>query len=349
MNQFVCVLLVVLDVLAVKVMPFTRSSSFLRLGQRCLLTACRRSHPAKTKFSQSIGCSCRDCIQGSHSLQEIQDSLISKYGGTSTLALSFFKFAPIESPDSMATQIKSMLEAMEVLGTVYIAREGINAAMCIPTNLLSSLKGRFEEIDDSYFNDIPINVGECMSHNDTTLFKKLLVKSRKQILTDGLLEELDWSDCGEELPAGKWHDELEKDDPLVIDCRNSYESGIRSFENSIPLKTDVFSESWEKIDSMLENVPSGKKIMTYCTGGIGCVKVNAYLKQKLGYNNVYRLAHGIINYENWVSGNNNREGGSITSKFFGTNYLFDGRRQKQQPQRAEIEKEPEVEAGDKVC
>ena len=100
---------------------------------------------------------------------------------------------------------------------------------------------------------------------------------------------------------------------------------------------------------MLENVPSGKKIMTYCTGGIRCVKVNAYLKQKLGYNNVYRLAHGIINYENWVSGNNNREGGSITSKFFGTNYLFDGRRQRQQPQQTEIEKKLQVEGRNEAC
>ena len=265
------------------------------------------------------------------------------------MALSFFKFAPIESPDSMATQIKSMLEAMEVLGTVYIAREGINAAMCIPTHLLSSLKGRFEEIDDSYFNDIHINVGECMSRNDTTLFKKLLVKSRKQILTDGLLDDLVWGDGGEELPASKWHDELEKDEPLVIDCRNNYESDIGTFENAVPLKTDVFSESWEKIDSMLENVPSGKKIMTYGTGGIRCVKANPYLKQNLGCNNVYRLTHGIINYENWVNSNDNHEGGSITSKFFGANYLFDGRRQRQQPQQTEIEKKLQVEGRNEAC
>ena len=37
--------------------------------------------------------------------------------------------------------------------------------------------------------------------------------------------------------------------------------------------------------------------MTYCTGGIRCVKVGAYLEQEMGFKNVSRLAGGIIAYD----------------------------------------------------
>ena len=161
-------------------------------------------------------------------------------------------------------------------------------------------------------------------------FKKLLVKSRKSIITDGLSESLDWEDNGTELPASVWHEELDRDNdgipPLIIDCRNEYESKLGHFENAKALNTSVFSESWTKLDKMLTNVSRETKIMTYCTGGIRCVKVNAYIKQKLGYDNVYRLSDGIISYENWVDSADNAHA-NVASKFVGKNYLFDGRRE----------------------
>jgi UPF0176 protein len=50
------------------------------------------------------------------------------------------------------------------------------------------------------------------------------------------------------------------------------------------------------------------------------VKVNAYLKQRLGFTNIGRLEKGIINYENWVRNN------QLKSVFVGENFLFDRRR-----------------------
>jgi len=93
-----------------------------------------------------------------------------------------------------------------------------------------------------------------------------------------------------------------------------------TFNGSTPLPTNVFSESWDIIDKLLEDQPKDKKILTFCTGGIRCVKVNAYIKQK-GYNNIARLKHGIIGYERWVN-----ESKSVLSQFKGKNFLFDRRR-----------------------
>lgn len=141
---------------------------------------------------------------------------------------------------------------------------------------------------------------------------------------------------------------------MVLDCRNSYESEIGIFQNAIPLNTTFFRESWDALDEVLKDKPKDAPIMTYCTGGIRCVKINAYIEQELGFTNVGRLEGGIISYTKELEANslgavsgmktqndqvggisgsgNDRDGpvhlsrdvGSI-SKFKGTNYVFDER------------------------
>ena len=82
--------------------------------------------------------------------------------------------------------------------------------------------------------------------------------------------------------------------------------------------------------------------MTYCTGGIRCVKINAFLEQKLGFSNVNRLQGGIISYtreleledkienadtNNYISllSKSQNERNVEKSKFKGVNYVFDDR------------------------
>ena len=56
----------------------------------------------------------------------------------------------------------------------------------------------------------------------------------------------------------------------------------------------------------------------YCTGGIRCEKASAYMLHH-GFNNVYHLEGGIINYAREVKENN------FDSKFLGKNFVFDNR------------------------
>ena len=82
----------------------------------------------------------------------------------------------------------------------------------------------------------------------------------------------------------------------MLDCRNSYESDVGLFQGAIPLNTTFFRESWDALDETLKNTPKDAPLLTYCTGGIRCVKINAYLEQTLGFTNVNRLEGGIIAY-----------------------------------------------------
>lgn len=61
---------------------------------------------------------------------------------------------------------------------------------------------------------------------------------------------------------------------------------VGRFDKSIPLDTATFRESWKWLEEKLKDTDREKRIMTYCTGGIRCVKVGAFLEQELGFKNV---------------------------------------------------------------
>jgi UPF0176 protein len=131
----------------------------------------------------------------------------------------------------------------------------------------------------------------------------------------------------------------------VLDCRNKFESEVGRFDRAIPLNTTTFRESWDVLSNLLKDRPKDTPIMTYCTGGIRCVKINAFIEQELGFKNVARLKGGIINYvqrlrdlnestqkkmglsdsTNATSPAPNSEGLVPNSKFRGMNYVFDER------------------------
>lgn len=166
-------------------------------------------------------------------------------------------------------------------------------------------------------------------------FRNLHVRVRQQIVADGLDHELDWDSAGYDMPPLEWHQKLkeakearESNDeeklnstPLIFDCRNNYETTVGIFEGAVPLDTENFRESWDVLKEKLKDKPKDTPIMTYCTGGIRCVKVGAYLTQELGFTNVSRLAGGVIAYDRTLSNSAPEE----EPLFKGTNYVFDGR------------------------
>lgn len=119
----------------------------------------------------------------------------------------------------------------------------------------------------------------------------------------------------------KWHEKIEKssDDLLIIDVRNYYESEIGRFEPSCRLEIEKFDESFDAIEETLKDVNKDKEIMLYCTGGIRCEKLSAYLSQAKGFKNVVSLEGGINNYAKYI-----KETGK-KSFFKGKNYQFDNR------------------------
>ncbi len=100
---------------------------------------------------------------------------------------------------------------------------------------------------------------------------------------------------GEYISPKDWNDFVQRDDVILIDARNEYETMIGHFKNAIDPQTDTFTEFPEWITGFIDQNLEDKKIAMYCTGGIRCEKASSYLKSK-GIEDVYQLQGGILKY-----------------------------------------------------
>lgn len=246
--------------------------------------------------------------------------------------LSFYRFVPISSPQTVRDALFEQLLLIRGLrGTVYVASEGINAQFAVPIGdslqLLLETFGKEGCLPFDSFEESPPNMGEVVDGKVST-FDRLIVRTRDYILRDGITFEggvtpLDWADSGTELDAEEWHEQLQQSNIQLFDCRNDYESDQGTFQYAQPLNTKTFSETWSVLDDRVKSnsINPNEPVYIFCTGGIRCVKVGSYLKNKLGCKDVRSLRHGIIGYERWASGAERSE-----SLWAGENFLFDKRR-----------------------
>lgn len=229
------------------------------------------------------------------------------------ITLSFYRYVILENPTAFRNNLYRAFASLNVLGRIYVAREGINAQMSVPeTNFeeFKKLLGSFPEL-----NDMPLKIAV---EDDGKSFYVLKVKVRTKILADGLEDgSFDVTNVGKHLSAEGFNQALENPDTIVVDMRNHYESEIGRFENAICPDVDTFREEVELVVNTLQD-KKDKKVLLYCTGGIRCEKASAYLKHH-GFIDVNQLHGGVIEYARQV------KIAGLESKFKGKNFVFDER------------------------
>ena len=234
--------------------------------------------------------------------------------GKQRLTLSFYAYAQISNPTQFRNELFLAWNALEVLGRIYVASEGINAQLSLPADNFYAFKDSIEVYD--FMKGIRLNIAV---EQDDHSFLKLTVKVRDKIVADGLVDEtFDVTNIGIHLKAKEFNELLEDPNTIVVDMRNHYESEIGHFTKAIKPDVDTFRESLPIIEEQLAEHKQDKKLLMYCTGGIRCEKASAYFKHK-GFENVYQLEGGIIEYTRQVKA----EG--LESKFIGKNFVFDHR------------------------
>ena len=240
--------------------------------------------------------------------------LINK-AGERRLTLSFYKYHQIKNTTIFRNYLFIEWDKLDVLGRIYIASEGINAQLSVPSNRIIEFKNSIDTI--SFLNGIRLNI--AIEH-DNEAFLKLKVKVRDKIVADGLdSNEYNLDKNGVHVNAEKFNELLDNNDTITIDMRNHYESEIGHFKGAKLPDVDTFRESLPIINKKYDSYKKDKNILMYCTGGIRCEKASAYLMNK-GYKNVYQLDGGIIEYARQVKEKN------IENKFIGKNFVFDNRR-----------------------
>lgn len=234
--------------------------------------------------------------------------------GKQRLTLSFYAYAHIENPKEFRDSLFLAWNPLEVLGRIYVAKEGINAQLSLPADHFYEFKDHLDTI--AFLKGVRLNV--AVEHDDHS-FLKLTIKVRDKIVADGLNDEtFDVMNRGVHLGAKDFNQMLEDPNTIVVDMRNHYESEIGHFRNAITPDVDTFRESLPIIEGQLADHKEDKNLLMYCTGGIRCEKASAFFKHK-GFKNVFQLEGGIIEYTRQVKA----EG--LESKFIGKNFVFDHR------------------------
>ena len=83
-----------------------------------------------------------------------------------------------------------------------------------------------------------------------------------------------------------------QDLPILLDCRNFYESKIGYFRDAVTPNLRKFSYFPNYVDKN-KDLFEGREVITYCTGGIRCERATAYIKKSTKCSNVYQLQGGI--------------------------------------------------------
>ncbi|GGD49436.1 oxygen-dependent tRNA uridine(34) hydroxylase TrhO [Muriicola marianensis] len=235
--------------------------------------------------------------------------------GKDRLTISFYRYAHIGNPQIFRNHLFVAWDALDVLGRIYVAHEGINAQLSVPAENFDAFKAHLDSI--SFLENVRLNI--AIEH-DNKSFLKLKIKVRDKIVADGLNDDtFDVTDKGIHVGAEQFNELIEDPDTLLVDMRNHYESEIGHFKNAITPDVDTFRDSLDIIEQQLSDHKEDKKLVMYCTGGIRCEKASAYYRHK-GFKQVYQLEGGIIDYTRQVKAK------GLENKFMGKNFVFDQRR-----------------------
>lgn len=243
--------------------------------------------------------------------KELKERLKSEAQKRTTI--SFYKYHQIADPVTFRNDLYRTLENLDVMGRIYVANEGINAQISVPTENLNTFREQLFRID--FLNEVRLNL--AVEDSGKSFFKlKILV--RKKIVADGLNDStFDVTQCGTHVNAKEFNTLAENPNTVIVDMRNHYESEVGHFKNAICPDVDTFREELKVVEDMLHD-QKDKNLLMYCTGGIRCEKASAWFKH-VGFKNVFQLEGGIIKYAQDVKDQN------LENKFVGKNFVFDER------------------------
>ena len=205
--------------------------------------------------------------------------------------LSFYEFCDLDV-DKVTKNKKKIFETSKnnsILGTIILSIEGINGTVSGSSDSIDILNQLMKDL--GYKCNIKFSVSEKKP------FKRLKVKIQKEIVTFMNLGK-SAKNTGTFIAPEDWDDFISNEDIKLIDVRNFYETVIGKFPKSIDPNTETFTDFIDYIDEEL-SANKDQKIAMYCTGGIRCEKASSYMKD-IGFNNIFQLEGGIINYLNKV-------------------------------------------------
>ena len=196
----------------------------------------------------------------------------------------FYKFKKLQSLKKKKYLLQKNLIKQNIRGTIILAKEGVNATIASKyANIRFIINIIKKTLDIKNFDSE--NISKCKFQP----FHRAKVKIKKEIVPMEL--SLSPKTKNNYIEPNKWNKLIKNKDTLVLDSRKPFEYDVGTFNKSINPNVDNFRE----FPKYLNKLNKKKSIAMFCTGGIRCEKASFFLKKK-GFNNVYQLRGGILNY-----------------------------------------------------
>ena len=198
----------------------------------------------------------------------------------------FYKFKKINSLKKNKTFLHYLLIKNNIRGTIIISKEGLNG----------TISGQKENLD-AVIRKIQLlfNFKNFDNNNKSkSLFQPFLkpkVKIKKEIVPMNLIINSKERIVSSHLEPKEWNKLIKKKDTYIIDTRKPFEYEVGTFKKSINPNINNFRD----FPKYLNKLKKDKPVAMFCTGGVRCEKTSVYLKKR-GFNNIYQLNGGILNY-----------------------------------------------------
>ena len=225
--------------------------------------------------------------------------------------LLYYLYTRIDNPAGYRDAHAALCQQLGLRGRILIATEGLNGTVSGP------LGGCSAYMEAMRADPVTAAMAFKIDPADGHLFPKLSVKVREEIVALGLGEE-DFSPqhtTGTHLSPREFRAMMEDPNAVLLDARNDYEWKLGRFAGALLPEVENFRDLPAWVREHREEL-EGKKILTYCTGGIRCEKFSGFLRRE-GFAQVFQLDGGIVEYgkDPEVQG----------ERFEGKCYVFDGR------------------------
>ena len=214
--------------------------------------------------------------------------------------LTFYKFVELHDVDALRETLEREAAQLSLKGTILLSTEGINGTV-------AGTESSVHEFSEQLLRHEPFAGMACRHSSaapDNPVFYRLKVRLKPEIVTLGVADIDPARRTGVHVDAAHWNALLADPDVVVIDTRNHYEVAIGTFPGARSPATQSFREFPDYVAANLDR-QQHTKIAMFCTGGIRCEKASAYLLAE-GFESVFQLAGGVLNYLQKVEQTDNR-------------------------------------------
>lgn len=203
--------------------------------------------------------------------------------------LLYYHYIDIDNPEEFAAEHLQFCNDLQLKGRILVAHEGINGTV---SGTIEQTNKYMESMhNDSRFENMTFKI----DLHDGHAFKKMHVRDRGELVTLRLDEDVNpRQKTGNHLSPKEFYEAMQDEDTIVLDARNDYEYDVGHFRGAIRPDIRTFRELPDWVHENKHKL-EGKRILTYCTGGIRCEKFSGWLVDE-GFEDVSQLHGGIVTY-----------------------------------------------------